>query len=106
MVTEGGSKAADAATKQITEVAVAFGKITQSVAVTTQAAQEIELSTKQQVTAVEQVTTAVAGVAQAAKESETSTTQTAQTATQLATLSRDMSRLVWTKNGARTDGAR
>jgi hypothetical protein len=94
MVTEGGSKAADAAAKQITEVAVAFGKIAQSVVVTTQAAQEIELSTKQQASAVEQVNAAVAGVAQAAKDSEVSTGQTLQTSSQLAALSRDLNRLV------------
>jgi methyl-accepting chemotaxis protein len=94
MVTEGGSKAADAAAKQITEVAVAFGKIAQAVVVTTQAVQEIELSTKQQTTAVEQVNAAVAGVAQAAKDTEVSTSQTLQTAGQLATLSKDLTRLV------------
>jgi methyl-accepting chemotaxis protein len=94
MVTEGGAKAADAAAKQISEVAVAFGKIAQAVVVTTQAAQEIELSTKQQVTAVEQVNAAVAGVAQVAKDTEASTGQTLQTASQLAALSRDLDRLV------------
>jgi methyl-accepting chemotaxis protein len=94
MVTEGGSKAADAATKQITEVAMAFGKIAQSVVVTTQAAQEIELSTKQQATAVEQVDLAVAGVAQAAKDTEAATSQTLQTSSQLAALSQDLSRLI------------
>jgi methyl-accepting chemotaxis protein len=99
MVTEGGSKAADAAAKQITEVAAAFGKIAQAVVVTTQAAQEIELSTKQQATAVEQVDLAVACVAQAAKDSEASTAQTLQTSAQLTAVSRDLTKLV------RTDSA-
>jgi methyl-accepting chemotaxis protein len=94
MVTEGGSKAADAAAKQISEVAVAFGKIAQAVVTTTQAAQEIEISTRQQITAVEQVSVAMTGVAQAAKDTETSSGQTLQTATQLAALSKDLNRLV------------
>lgn len=94
MVTEGGSKAADAAAKQITEVAAAFGKIAEAVVVTTQAAQEIELSTKQQATAVEQVNVAMGGIAQASKDGEVSTKQTLQTAAQLLSLSKDMNRLV------------
>jgi hypothetical protein len=97
MVTEGGSKAADAAAKQITEVAAAFGKIAQAVVVTTQAAQEIELSTKQQATAVEQVNLAVASVAAAAQEMEVATGQTLQTSVQLATLSKGLMRLIRTE---------
>ncbi len=94
MVTEGGSKAAAAAALQITEVAVAFGRIAEAVVVTTQAAQEIELSTRQQTSAVEQLNIAVAGVAQAARDSEVSTSQTLQTASQLTTLARDLTKLV------------
>src|SRR5262249_39419504 len=94
MVTEGGSKAADAAAKQITDVAAAFGKISEAVVVTTQASKEIELSTKQQTSAVEQVDVAVAGVAQAAKDTEVSTSQTLLAASQLAKLSKDLTRLI------------
>ena len=61
---------------------------------TTEAAKEIELSTKQQATAVEQVNVAITNVAQASKESEVSTSQTLRTASELATLSRDLLRLV------------
>jgi methyl-accepting chemotaxis protein len=61
---------------------------------TTEAAREIELSTKQQTTAVEQVNEAIANVAQAAKESEVSSTQTLQTVVELTALSRDLSRLI------------
>jgi methyl-accepting chemotaxis protein len=61
---------------------------------TTEAAREIELGTKQQMTAVEQVNSAVGSAAQAARETETSTTQTLQTATQLAHLSHDLSQIV------------
>ena len=53
-------------------------------ATTTEAAREIELSTKQQTTAVEQVNVAIANVAQATKETEASSGQTLQTASQLA----------------------
>ncbi len=69
---------------------------------TTEAAREIELSTKQQTTAVEQVNGAVTNVAQVSKEAESSTTQALRTASQLATLSHDLSRLIRSQeNGAR-----
>jgi methyl-accepting chemotaxis protein len=59
-----------------------------------QAARKIELSTKQQMTAVEQVNVAITSIAQASKESEASSGQTQQTASQLALLSTDLLRLV------------
>lgn len=61
---------------------------------TTEAAREIELSTKQQTTAVEQVNFAVGNVTQTTKESEASSTQTLVTASQLAELSAALRRLV------------
>jgi methyl-accepting chemotaxis protein len=64
------------------------------VATTTEAAREIELSTKQQTSAVEQVNVAITNVAQAARETEASSGQTLQTSTQLASLSRELSRLI------------
>ena len=64
------------------------------VATMTEAAREIELSTKQQSTAVEQVNLAIASVSQAAKETEASSGQTLQTASQLAGLSKELLRLV------------
>jgi methyl-accepting chemotaxis protein len=64
------------------------------VVTTTEAAREIELSTKQQTTAVEQVNFAVANVTQTTKESETSSTQTLQTASQLTALSTKLRQLV------------
>ena len=94
MATESGSKAVEAGARQFTDVAAAFGQIARLVATTTEAAREIELSTKQQSTAVEQVNIAISNVAQAAKESEASTGQTLQTASQLASLSKDLLRLV------------
>ena len=94
MTTEGGSKAVDAGTRQFSEVATAFGKIAGLVNTTTEAAREIELSTKQQSTAVEQVKIAIAEVAQATRETEASSSQTLQTASQLANLSRGLMRMV------------
>lgn len=94
MTTEGGTKAVDAGTRQFGEVAAAFKEIASQVSTTTEAAREIELSTKQQATAVEQVNIAISNVAQATKETEASASQTLQTASQLTGLARDLLRLV------------
>ena len=94
MATEGGAKAVEAGTRQFGEVTAAFGHIVKLVATSTDAAREIELSTKQQSTAVEQVNVAIVNAAQATKETEASSNQTLQTAAQLATLSGDLARLV------------
>lgn len=96
MATESGSKAVDAGSRQFLDVAQAFERINGLVATTTEAAREIELSTKQQSTAVEQVDVAIASVAQATNETEAGSTQTLQTASQLSDLSRDLSRLIRT----------
>jgi CHASE3 domain sensor protein len=100
MATETGSKAVDAGSQQFGDVAAAFKQIARLVATTTEAAREIELSTKQQSTAVEQVNLAVTNVAQATKESEASTGQTLQTASQLASLSKELLRLVQARAAA------
>jgi methyl-accepting chemotaxis protein len=94
MTTESGSKSVDAGTKQFSEVAAAFGAIAGLVGTTTEAAREIELSTKQQSTAVEQVNVAITGAAQATKETEASSGQTLQTAVELSTLSHALLRIV------------
>lgn len=94
MATEGGSKAVDLGARQFVEVTAALKQITELLATTTAAAREIELSTKQQATAVEQVNVAVSNVAKAAKETEVSSGQTLQTAGQLAGLSRELIRLI------------
>jgi CHASE3 domain sensor protein len=83
MATETGSKAVDTGSRQFTEVAAAFQRIGGMVSTTTEAAREIELSTKQQASAVEQVNVAVADVAQATRATEASSAQTRQTASQL-----------------------
>lgn len=100
MATEDGRKAVDAGTRQFADVITAFKDISQRVAVTHEAAREIELSIRQQTTAVEQVNLAIAGVAQAAKETEKSASETLATAEQLATVSTGLGRLIWTKGAA------
>jgi methyl-accepting chemotaxis protein len=94
MATESGVKAVDAGARQFADVTAAFSQIGGLVGTTTEAAREIELSTKQQTTAVEQVNVAISNVAQATKETEASSSQTLQTATELTALSRDLLKLV------------
>ena len=106
MATEDGAKASDAGARQFDEVSRLFDEILATVETTTDATREIELGTKQQVTAVEQVNAALAGVAQAAKDSETTTRQTAETAAQLAQLSQQLSALVRADAAGRDPGAR
>ncbi|HEY3788374.1 MAG TPA: methyl-accepting chemotaxis protein, partial [Urbifossiella sp.] len=100
MATEAGSKAVDVGTNQIRAVSAAFQQIVRLVETTTEAAREIELSTKQQTTAVEQVNEAIGNIAQASKESEVSSMQTLQTATELTILSRNLARLVQPQGNA------
>lgn len=97
MATETGSKAVDAGSRQFGDVAAAFDEISGLVSTTTEAAREIELSTKQQTTAVEQVNSAIFSVAQASKETEASSGQTLQTASQLTELSNDLARIIRSK---------
>lgn len=94
MATEGGSKAVEAGARQFADLAAAFAHIARLVATTTDAAREIELSTKQQSSAVEQVNVAITNVAQATREAEASSGQALQTASELATMSRGLAQLV------------
>ena len=94
MATEGGSKAVDVGSRQFADVATAFRQIAGLVVTTTEAAREIELSTKQQSSAVEQVNLAITSVAQATRESEASSGEVLQTASQIVRLSRALLRLI------------
>jgi methyl-accepting chemotaxis protein len=94
MATEGGTKTVDAGARQFADVTTALGQIARMIATTTEAAKEIELSTKQQSTAVEQVNVAIANVTKSSRESETSSGQTLQTATALSGLSRELTQLI------------
>ena len=100
MATETGSKAVDTGTSQFDDVATQFREIARLVATTTEAAREIELSTQQQATAVEQVNLAMATVTQATRETEASAGQTIQTANELVTTSRNLLKLVQTGSAA------
>ncbi|HKE16664.1 MAG TPA: CHASE3 domain-containing protein [Kofleriaceae bacterium] len=102
MTTEGGAKVVESGSRQFVEVAQAFESIAGRVSTTTDAAKEIELSTKQQATAVEQVNIAITNVAQQSKQSEVATSQTQQTASELAGLSRDLLRIVQSNGQSRT----
>jgi methyl-accepting chemotaxis protein len=94
MATEGGSKAVDAGSRHFGDVAASFTQIAGLVSTTTEAAREIELSTKQQTSAVEQVNVAISNAAQATKELEASSSQTLETASALAALSRELSTII------------
>ena len=87
-------KAVDAGTARFAAVTSAFGQIALLVGTTTEAAREIELSTKQQATAVEQVSTAIGNVAQATREADSSAKQTLDAAGALTDLSRKLLLLV------------
>jgi methyl-accepting chemotaxis protein len=94
MATEDGSKAVDAGTRQFGDVAQVFRQIAGGVQTTTDASREIELGSRQQVTAIDQVSTALQGILQAATQAESSTRQTQETSTQLALLARQLLQLV------------
>jgi CHASE3 domain sensor protein len=94
MATEDGAKAVDAGARRFAEVTKSFRQIVDHVSATTQAAREIELSTKQQSSAMEQVSGAMIDVTQTARETEASSAQVQQTASDLAKLSADLMRLI------------
>lgn len=94
MATEDGSKSVEAGATQFGEVLSTFASISERVRVTTDAAREIELSTKQQTAAVEQLNAAIGGVAQAARETQSSSAQTLATCSELANVSRQLSQLI------------
>jgi methyl-accepting chemotaxis protein len=94
MATEIGAKAVDAGSRQFDDATNSFRQIAQLVATTSDATREIELSTKQQTTAVEQVNVAASDTARVTRETEASAVQTKQTAAHLSTLSGDLLDLV------------
>jgi len=93
MATEDGAKAVDVGSRRFAELMQSFLRIVELVGNTAQAAREIELSTKQQTSAMEQVAGAVTDVAQTARESEAGTAQTVSTAEELTTLSQQLTQV-------------
>ncbi|HEU4348227.1 MAG TPA: methyl-accepting chemotaxis protein [Actinoplanes sp.] len=96
MATEIGAKAVDTGARQFDDATSSFRRIAQLVNTTNDATREIELSTKQQTTAVEQVNVAASDTARVTRETEASAVQTKQTASHLSTLSSDLLDLVGT----------
>jgi methyl-accepting chemotaxis protein len=96
MATEIGAKSVDAGSRQFDDATSSFRRIAQLVATTNDATREIELSTKQQTTAVEQVNVAASDTARVTRETEASAVQTRQTAAHLSSLSGDLLDLVGT----------
>ncbi|GID28584.1 HAMP domain-containing methyl-accepting chemotaxis protein [Paractinoplanes brasiliensis] len=96
MATEIGAKAVDAGSRQFDDATSSFRKIAGLVATTSDATREIELSTKQQTTAVEQVNVAASDTARVSRETEASAVQTKQTAAHLTNLSSELLDLVGT----------
>jgi methyl-accepting chemotaxis protein len=96
MATEIGAKAVDSGSRQFDDATNSFRRIAQLVATTNDATREIELSTKQQTTAVEQVNVAASDTARVSRETEASAEETRQTATHLSTLSGNLLELVGT----------
>ncbi|BAL90463.1 putative methyl-accepting chemotaxis protein [Actinoplanes missouriensis 431] len=94
MATEIGAKAVDSGARQFNEATNSFREIVKLVATTNDATREIELSTKQQTTAVEQVNVAAGDTARVSRETESSAVQTKQTAAHLTALSGDLLELV------------
>jgi methyl-accepting chemotaxis protein len=94
MATETGAKTVDAGTRQFSDVTGSLTQIKGLVITTNEAAREIELSTKQQASAVEQVSTAIVSVGQAAKEFEATSTQTIQAVSQLTKLANALLRVI------------
>jgi methyl-accepting chemotaxis protein len=96
MATEIGAKAVDAGVRQFDDATSSFRRIVQLVSTTNDATREIELSTKQQTTAVEQVNVAASDTARVSRETEASAVQTRQTASHLSSLSGNLLDLVGT----------
>jgi methyl-accepting chemotaxis protein len=94
MATEIGAKAVDAGSRKFDDATNAFREIAQLVSTTNDATREIELSTKQQTTAVEQVNVAASDTARVSRETEASAVQTKQTAAHLSSLSGDLLEMV------------
>jgi methyl-accepting chemotaxis protein len=94
--TRSGTEAADAGIRQFDDATTSFRTIVELAATTNTASHDIELSTQQQSTAVEQVTITARDTAQLSRETEAGAIQTKQTAAHLATLSSGLLQLVGT----------
>lgn len=94
MATEDGAKAVESGARRFVDVTESFQRIVDHVSMTMQAAREIELSTKQQSSAMEQVSGAMVDVTQTARETEASSSQVQKTASDLSGLSTELVQLI------------
>ena len=94
MATEGGTKAVDAGHAAVRRRDGVVQADRRLVATTTEAAREIELSTKQQTTAVEQVNVAISNVAQATHETRRARTRRSRPRRSSTALSRELVQLI------------
>lgn len=92
--TQDSSKVVDAGVREFAEVAISFKQIATLVSTASEAAREIELSTKQPASAVDQVRPGASGLVQTAHETATSSNQMLQTSSELAGLSRKLALMV------------
>jgi hypothetical protein len=100
-----GSKAVEAGVREFAEAAVLFRQIAALVSTASEAAREIELSTEQQASAVDQVRMGASNLVQTAHETDTSSKQLLQTSSELAGLSRELVLMV-RSNGSHVDSGR
>ncbi|MCY1144175.1 methyl-accepting chemotaxis protein, partial [Actinoplanes sp. Pm04-4] len=88
------AKAVDAGVRNFDVAITALRHIAELVAAADHATREIELSTQQQSTAVEQVNIAASDTARVTRETESSVVQTRQSANHLSALSDDLQELI------------
>jgi methyl-accepting chemotaxis protein len=100
--TQDGSKAVEAGVREFAEAAVLFRQIAALVSTASEAAREIELSTEQQASAVDQVRVGASDLVQTAHETDSSSKQVLQTSSELAGLSRELVQMV-RSNGHHVD---
>jgi methyl-accepting chemotaxis protein len=90
IATEHSSKAVDTGLREFTEVAAQFKQIRSLVSTASEAAREIELSTRHQTSAVDLVRSGASNLVQAAHENENSSKKMLQTSSELAGLSQEL----------------
>ncbi len=103
--TQDGSKLVDAGVREFAEAAVLFRQIAALVSTASEAAREIELSTEQQASAVDQVRVGASDLVQTAHQTDTSSKQVLQTSSELAGLSRELVMMV-RSNGHQVDSGK
>lgn len=94
MVTEDGTKAVDEGVNLFDDVSSRIAGIVSQAESTSMASREIELTTRQQTTSVEQVSTALNDLNLTAKQTEQSANQTLETVKMLVDMSNNLERLV------------